>query len=77
MALKQTIGMKTDPDREYMTTAEHGVFKDLLKRGSVSFYRIGHCEECGTEIHKSKRYCSKDCSEGGNGNGESEAEFVD
>lgn len=63
MALRQTIGIKGDPDREFMTQAEYQLFKSMVKDGAVSFYRIGRCEECRAEIHKSKRFCSKKCAE--------------
>lgn len=67
-----------DPDRDYMTPAEVSLFNRMVKNGSVTFYRIGKCEVCEKQIHKSKRFCSKSCSEGeGNGEIESETEFVD
>ena len=74
MGMKQTFGMKTDAQRIYMTVAELLLFQDLNKRGSISFFRLGKCDECETVIHKSKQFCSKTCKDISEGTIEPETE---
>lgn len=78
MALKQTFGAKPGVDRDCMTSGELGLFREERKRGGVSFFRVGHCLGCSTEIHKSKQYCSKQCKQGDEeDDGDGETEQVD
>jgi hypothetical protein len=63
MGLKQTTLWRFDPKKGYMTTAERSAFKELLKAGAISFFRIGQCEQCGADIPKSKKFCSIDCAD--------------
>lgn len=61
MAFLQTFGMATDSERDHHTVAELLIFRKLVKSHTISFFRIGKCVECDGEIHKAKKYCSKEC----------------
>lgn len=50
------------PELEYMTALEMNVFKRMVESGDITFFRISQCEECGTDIIKGKKYCSKKCA---------------
>lgn len=54
-----TIGDKDE--REYMTSVELMLFKSQRNSGELSFFRTSTCEQCGIEIHKARRFCSKPC----------------
>jgi len=50
------------PDLEYMTKLEMTVFKKMVGSGELTFFKISQCIECGTDIIKSKKYCSRKCA---------------
>ena len=63
MTLKQTFGTKFDPAKDYMTAAERALFERMRDSGELSFYRIGVCEQCGADVLKEKKFCSRQCKE--------------
>lgn len=75
MALKQTFGWKFRPELDYMTVAEQGHFKELVKAGVITIFKMGTCAKCPPEhgdcgrtkcdadIPENKKYCSLACKE--------------
>lgn len=61
--LKQTFGWKFNPDVEYMTRSENSHFKELVKAGVITHFRIGSCERCKADVPNSKKFCSRECFE--------------
>jgi hypothetical protein len=61
MGLFDTLLMKGD-DKPYCTAAQLTLFKKAREGGQVTFFRAGKCA-CGTEIPKSKTFCSTECWE--------------
>lgn len=61
--LKQIWGWKFKPELDYMTMAERSHFKELVKAGVISSFRIKSCSRCPKEIPNSKTYCSTECKE--------------
>lgn len=55
--------LKPRPDLPYMTSAERSVMKDLIRAGSLGFYRLGVCKRdgCKEEVTKDKRFCTQQC----------------
>lgn len=53
-----------DPNRDYMTQAEMAYFTRQRSLGKMTMFRVGKCSGCQKEIHKSKKYCSKQCKIG-------------
>jgi len=61
MPLLDTVGWKFKPDLPYLTVGESGMFKRLREAGALSPFRIARCEECGADVPRGKRFCSKQC----------------
>ncbi len=60
------------PGLDYLTAAERAMFRDLVKRGGINFWRIGTCKHCGEDVPKAKDYCSRDCAERAKGDSDVE-----
>lgn len=49
----------------YMTSPERVTFKQLVKTGEISFFRIGTCQHagCAENVPKNgdKKYCCEEC----------------
>jgi len=63
MTLRQTFGARFDPNKEYMTASERALFEGMRSSGELSFYRIGVCKQCGADVLKEKKFCSRQCKE--------------
>ena len=49
--------------KPYCTAAQLGLFKKSRAGGLTSFFRTANCCICGTEVPKSKTFCSMECWE--------------
>lgn len=57
------VGQHFNPDTDWMSAAERKHFQQLRMTGFITVFRTDRCAECGAEIVKGKRYCSKECKE--------------
>lgn len=64
--------LKLRPDLPYSTEEEQTVFRELRRKGVLSFFRIALCEVCQKEIPKTKQFCSVVCWKEKHGGGENE-----
>lgn len=62
MALVDGYMVKGDY-KPYCTAAQLGLFNKAREAGSISFFRAANCSQCGTDVPKSKTFCSKECWE--------------
>lgn len=62
MGLLDALLMKGS-DKPYCTAAQLGLFKKAREGGQTSFFRSASCGSCGTEVPKSKTFCSIECWE--------------
>ena len=54
---------KKDPwkrDLPYLTAGEKAMFKGMVARGEVSFFRVTGCKVCDADIPPFKEYCCKE-----------------
>jgi hypothetical protein len=63
VSLRQTYGSKFDPAKDYMTSVEKTLFKDMRDAGSISVFKMGSCVVCGDDVIKGKKFCSRECKE--------------
>lgn len=61
MPLQDLGRVKFHPDLDFMTADELELFQALRETGAITVYRTATCEECGIEIIKGKKYCSRTC----------------
>lgn len=64
-SLKQTYGIKFEPDKPYMTVPEIKFMKEMIRNRSITIFRLKQCENknCKNLIIESKRFCCLDCME--------------
>ncbi len=70
MSLKQTYGVRFDSSREYLTRTEYTLFEQMRDSGEITMFRLAVCKECGADIPRTKKYCSKKCMEANHDTGE-------
>lgn len=46
---------------EYMSLSERKRFDEAKEAGGISFFRIGSCAMCGSDVYKGVRFCSPLC----------------
>jgi hypothetical protein len=61
--LKQTYGVKLKPELDYMTASEQAHFREMVKAGVVTMFRVSRCAICSNDIPRHKVYCSLECKE--------------
>lgn len=58
---KMTIKIKTE--NYYMTVHEFNTMNQMIDSGKLSVFRLSICQNCGTEVIRRKKFCSKKCYE--------------
>ncbi len=61
-------------DKSYLTRGERASFERLMKAEVISWFRLRPCEICGKDIPKMKRFCSWDCYQETQDDGEAEGD---
>lgn len=63
MSTERKTRIPSYQNREYMLGHELKNFTAQRTEGTISFFRVGFCHECGCEVLKDKHFCSKKCME--------------